>query len=168
MALITDPDLLNQGTEVTINTTTRMITLNLAGDLSADGVTLQALYSFLKEEWKNDSTKIPFPFPMVAITSEQFEFVSDWEPADNATRKLIRTGGWAEVTTAGARKREYLGVVTLGSIDSADTAYYAFAGDSARTVFTYPGPVNEAIQTFGDASNGNFDKRSLVLTVLIS
>lgn len=167
MALITDPDLLNQGTEVTINTTTRLITLNLAGNLSADGVTLQALYSFLKEEWKNDATKIPFPFPMVAITSEQFEFVSDWEPANNATRKLIRTGGWAEVTTAGARKREYLGVVTLGSIDSADTAYYAFAGDSARTVFTYPGPVNEAIQTFGDASNGNFDKRSLVLTVYI-
>lgn len=167
MALITDPDFLNQGTEVTINTTARTITLNLAGNLSADGVTLQALYSFLKEEWKNDATKIPFPFPMVAITSEQFEFVSDWEPANNATRKLIRTGGWAEVTTAGARKREYLGVITLGFIDPADTAYYAFAGDSARTVFTYPGPVNEAIQTFGDASNGNFDKRSAVLTVYI-
>lgn len=50
MALITDPDLLAQGVEVTITTGTRQITLNLAGDLSADGVTMQCLYSFLKEE----------------------------------------------------------------------------------------------------------------------
>lgn len=167
MAIITDPDFLNQGTEITINTTTRLITLNLAGNLSADGVTLQALYSFLKEEWKNDATKIPFPFPMVAITPEQFEFVADWVPANDATRKLIRNGGWAEFTAAGVKEREYLGVITLGFIDPADTAYYAFAGAGSRTVFTYPGPVNEAIQTYGDASNGNFDSRASVLTVYI-
>ncbi len=136
MALITDPDFLTQGTEVTINTAARTITLNLAGNLSADGVTLQALYSFLKEEWKNDATKIPFPFPMIAITPEQFEFVSDWVPANDATRKLIRTGGWSEVTAAGVIERQYLGVVTLGFIDPADTAYYAFAGAASRTVFT--------------------------------
>lgn len=167
MALITDPDFLTQGTEVTINTAARTITLNLAGNLSADGVTLQALYSFLKEEWKNDATKIPFPFPMIAITPEQFEFVSDWVPANDATRKLIRTGGWSEVTAAGVVERQYLGVVTLGFIDPADTAYYAFAGAAGRTVFTYPGPVNEPIQIYGDASNGNFDSRNSVLTVYI-
>lgn len=167
MPLITDPDDLTSGTEVTINTTARTITLNLAGNLSADGVTLQALYSFLKERWKNDNALIPFPFPMIAITPEQFEFVSDWVPVNDATRKLIRNGGWAEVTAVGAVEREYLGVITLGNIDSGDTAYYAFAGDAARTSFTYAGPVNEAIQTFGDSSNGNFDKRSLVLRVYI-
>ena len=167
MTIITDPDLLNQGTEVTINSTTRKITLNEAGNLSSDGVTLQALYSFLKEEWKNDALLIPFPFPMIAITPEQFEFISDWEPANNPTRKLIRQGGWAEVTSAGAKKREYLGIITLGNIDASDTAYYAFSSDSAKTDFTYPGRVNEAIQIFGDASNGNFNKKTDTLSVFI-
>lgn len=167
MALITDPDNLTAGTEVTINTSARTITLNIAGNLSTDGVTLQALYSFLKERWKNDNTLIPFPFPMIAITPEQFEFVSDWVPANDATRKLIRTGGWAEVTTAGVVEREYVGVITLGNIDSGDTVYYAFASDSTRTAFTYSGPVNEAVQIYGDSSNGNFNKRSSVLTVYI-
>lgn len=164
MALIIDPDLLAQGVEVTITPSTKRITLNLAGDLSADGVTLKCLYSFLKEEWKSDATLIPYPFPMVAITPEQFEFVNDWEPTNDATRKLIRTGGWREITTAGGVKREYLGIISLGTITSVsktsgDKAYYAFESDTARTEFTYAGPVDEAIQTYGDASNGNFDKR---------
>lgn len=52
MALIIDPDDLNQGTEVTINTTAKTIALNVAGNLSDDGATGQAFYSFLKEECK--------------------------------------------------------------------------------------------------------------------
>jgi hypothetical protein len=172
MALITDPDLLAQGVEVTLTPGTKRITLNLAGDLSEDGVTLKCLYSFLKEEWKNDSSLIAYPFPMVAITPEQFEFVNDWEPANDATRKLIRTGGWREIDAASAVKREYLGIISLGDIDavsktSGDKAYYAFASDSARTEFTYAGPVNEAIQTYGNAANGNFDKRGDVIKTYI-
>jgi len=172
MALITDPDDLNQGTEITINTGTRQILLNEAGNLSDDGVTLQALYSFLKEEWKNDALLIPFPFPMVAITPEQFEFVEDWEPTNDAVRKLVRTGGWREIDTVAGVKREYAGIISLGTIDATDKntgdkAYYAFSTDTARTEFTYAGPVNEAIQTFGDASNGNFDKRTDSLTLYI-
>ena len=172
MALITDPDSLNQATEITINTSTLRITLNEAGNLSADGVTMRALYSFLKEEWRTAASLIPFPFPMVALTPEQFEVVEDWEPADDATRKLMRTGGWREIDAASAVKREYAGVVSLGNIDATsktvgDKAYYAFSTDTASTEFTYAGPVNEAVQTFGDASNGNFDKRSDTLTLYI-
>lgn len=167
MAIIFDPDQLNQATEVTINTAARTITLNTAGNLSTDGVTLQALYSFLKEEWRTDNTLIPFPFPMVAITPEQFEFVDNWVPADDATRKLIRTGGWREVDDTGATNREYAGIVTLGAIGALNTVYYAFSTDTAKTDFTYSGPVNEAIQTFGDATNGNFDNRSDILTLYI-
>ena len=172
MALITDPDDLNQATEVIIDTTALTIDLALAGNLSEDGVTMQTLYSFLKEEWRTDSALIPFPFPMVAITPEQFEFVSDWEPADDAARKLMRTGGWREIEDGGAIKREYAGIISLGNIDATDKttgdrAYFAFSSDTAETVFTYAGPVNEAVQTFGDASNGNFDKRTDVLTLYI-
>ena len=167
MALITDPDQLNQSTEITINTSAKTITLNVAGNLSNDGVTGQALYSFLKEEWKNDSSLIPYPFPMVSITPEQFEFVEDWVPANDTTRNLIRSAGWREITAASAVKREYMGIVTLGSIGSSNRAYFAFANDTAKTDFDFDGPVNQGIQTFGDASNGNYDKRNQVLTVFI-
>ncbi len=167
MALITDPDDLNQGTEITIDTSGQTIALAVAGNLSNDGVTGQALYSFLKEEWKNDASLIPYPFPMVSITPEQFEFIQDWVPANDTTRNLIRTAGWREITAADAVEREYMGIISLGNIDGADTPYFAFSSDSAKTDFDFAGTINQAIQTFGDASNGNFDKRSDTLTVYI-
>ena len=40
-------------------------------------------------------------------------------------------------------------------------------GGGGQTDFDFTGPVNQAIQTFGDASNGNVDKRSDTLTVYI-
>ena len=167
MALITDPDDLNQGTEITIDTSGQTVALAVAGNLSNDGVTGQALYSFLKEEWKNDASLIPYPFPMVSITPEQFEFIEDWVPANNTTRNLIRTAGWREITAGDVIEREYMGVISLGNIDGADTPYFAFSSDAAKTDFDFAGTINQAIQTFGDASNGNFDKRSDTLTVYI-
>lgn len=172
MAFITDPDNLTQGVEVTIDTTNRLITLNSAGNLgdvgtlaSSNGVTHQALYSFLKEEWRSDPTLIPFPFPITAITPEQFEWINDWEPADDATRNLIRTGGWREVATgATTPKREYLGIISLGNIDAGDTPYFFFSSQSSATSFDFDGPVNQAIQTYED---GYFDYRNDVLTVSI-
>ena len=167
MALITDPDDLNQSTEITIDTSAKTIALSVAGNLSDDGVTGQALYSFLKEEWKNDATLIPYPFPMVSITPEQFEFIEDWVPANDTTRNLLRSCGWREITAADVIEREYMGIVSLGNIDGADTGYYAFSTDTAKTDFDFAGTINQAIQTFGDSSNGNFDKRSDTLTVYI-
>ena len=167
MALIIDPDDLNQGTEVTINTTAKTIALNVAGNLSNDGATGQAFYSFLKEEWKNDAALIAYNFPMVSITPEQFEFVEGWTPANDTTRNLLRNAGWREINASDVLEREYMGVISLGNIDATSTAYYAFSSDTAKTDFDFTGPVNQAIQTFGNASNGNFDKRSDTLTVYI-
>lgn len=178
MALITDPDQLNQGTEVTYATGALTVAAAIAGNLSEDGVTGQCLYSFSKEEWLNDAGLIDFTFPMLAITPEQFEFgnngsvFSDWKPLDDTTRKLIRTAGWREYDASGATLREYMGVITLGNIDATsktvgDKVKYAFASDAATTDMTYAGPANEAIQIYGDAANGNFDKRTEVLTTSV-
>lgn len=167
MALITDPDDLNQGTEVTIDTGAKTIALNVAGNLSNDGVTFQAVYSFFKEEWKNDASLIAYPFPFVSITPEQFEFVEGWKPANDTTRNLLRSAGWREINASGVIEREYMGIISLGNIDAADTPYFAFSSDTAKTDFAFAGPINQAIQTFGDASNGNYDKRSDTLTVFI-
>lgn len=174
MAFITDPDSLNDGTELVIDEVNRTISLVAAGNLAdpgttaADnGVTGQALYSKLKELWRTNADYIKIPFPMVAITPEQFEFVEDWVPLNDTTRNFIRNAGWAEITAASATEREYIGVITLGNIDGGDTAYYFFSSQAAATSFDFDGPVNQAIQTFGDASNGNFDRRTDVLTVNI-
>lgn len=186
MALITDPDLLRRSTqaagavedgEIYIDTTAKTIELISTTDwassnlVPADGVTLQALYSKLKELWKSEADLIAFPFPMEAITSEQFEFLSDWELKDTTTasRTYIRNAGWTEKDATGTIKQEYLGAITLGSFveEATQYAYYAWEGDTAPTQFTYPGPVNEAIKIYGDATHGNFDNRTTKLTLYI-
>lgn len=160
MALITDPDNLNQATEVVISTANKTIRLLEAGNLSTDGVTFQALYSFLKEEWKNDSLLIPYSFPLVAITPEQYEFIDEWVPFNDATRKLIRTGGWKEIDADGFINKEYTGIVTLGTFedDVNDIAYYQQGADPTDTTatvsFTYAGPVNEAIEVLSENVSG--------------
>ncbi len=132
------------------------------GNLSVDGVTLQAIYSFTKEEWKNDPVLIPHPFPFTAITPEQFEMTDDWVFHTGAiapgttteTRKLVRTGGWREITEAGDLTQEFVGVVSLGSFEdpAADIAYYQQGSDPTDTGstvnFTFAGPVNEAINSY--------------------
>lgn len=160
MAIIYDPDTLVDTTDVVVNTTAKTIQIKTTGNISDEGatggVTGQCLYSWLKEEWKTNSTYIRHPFPMEAITPEQFEFINGWAPADDATRKLIRTAGWTEKNAAGDVLRRYMGVVSLGSLGGTDQPYYRFGTDDG-TNFTYAGPINEAVQIFGDASNGDFD-----------
>jgi hypothetical protein len=161
MAKIIDPDLLTQGTEVTINTTTKIISLSATGNMTTEGVSMQSLYSFLKEEWKNDVTLIPFPFPMVCIDAEagKYELGTDgisfngWaiDTATSATSgyKLVRDAGWMSYNTTGGSAKAYSGIVTLGSVGVGDQLYYEqeqYAPATALTNFTYTGPVNEPIE----------------------
>jgi hypothetical protein len=131
------------------------------GLVDAAGVTEQAKYSFLKEEWKNDSTLIPFIFPMVAITPEQYEYSDNWNPVDDLnaspatyrSRKLTRTGGWSELDTAGLLLKQYICAITLGTfVEATDRAYYQQGADptdtGAAVDFDFDGPVNESILTY--------------------
>ena len=160
MPKITDPDLLNQGTEITINTADRTVELSIAGNLSTDGLRMQTLYSFLKEEWKNDSELIKYPFPMISITDEQFEFISDWKPIDVNTTNLFRDGGFACVSTAGVMLEQYIGFITLGSIGASDQIYYQQVQNGVATNVVLTGASNQCIKVFGNADNGNFDLRT--------
>ena len=158
MALINDPDNLNQGTEVVIDTAGKTIQLVKAGNLSDDGVTLQALYSFLKEEWKNDNNLIKYSFPMEAITSEQFEFIGGWTYADTTTLSLFRNGGFA-VRDGASIAEEFIGVITLGSIGTTDQVYFQQEIDGSATDIIFTGAVNQCVKVYGDSSHGNFDYR---------
>ncbi|APU88974.1 hypothetical protein Rctr197k_178 [Virus Rctr197k] len=145
---------------VHIDTGARHIWLIDQGNLSTDGVLLQTVYSFLKEEWKNDAALIRHPFPLVAITPEQFEIGNDgvanngWTWHDVQTRKRLRTGGWRELQNDGDVAAEWAGVISLGSFEDSvnDQAYYQQGNDptdtAAATNFTFSGPVNEAIETY--------------------
>lgn len=167
MAKLVDPDDLNQGVEVTITPgVSGSIKLNPgSGNLIyADGVTGQCVYSFLKEEWKTDDNLIKFPFPMIAITEEQFELIDNWNWDDQTTKNTVRDAGWSYKNTAGVSREEYMNLTTLGSFlnSGTDTAYYVqstptSAGTPVDTVF--PGEVNQAIQIFGGVNYGNFDYR---------
>lgn len=164
MALITDPDLLTQGTEVDIDTTAKTIALNIAGNLSTDGVTLKALYSFLKEEWHDDVDLPAFGYPMEPITDEAYELKEGWDFADDASRYLIRTGGWTVRNVAGLTTQQWAGIVGLGSIESNDQLYY-YQGTGSPVDFELQGQVNQAVQILSDPNGDGsyadgYDRRS--------
>lgn len=137
---------------------------SLTGGVNATdtGVILQFLYSFAKEEWKNDNTLIVHPFPFTAITPEQFELNFGWTFHRGAVGKgttyeatqLIRTGGFREVAVNGTLNDEFASIVSLGTFEDAtnDKAYFQQGDDitdtTAPTDFSFFGPVNEVVTTY--------------------
>lgn len=151
MALITSSWDLNQNTEVVFDTTNKTIELLVAGNLSTDGVTLKALYSFTKEEWKDDSALVKFDFPFTPITDESFELKDGWNFKDASTKYLIRTGGWSVVDEATWNNTEiWAGVVGLGSIESDDQLYFDQWNGAINIQLT--GQVNQAVQIYSDTN----------------
>lgn len=160
MPKITDPSFLSQALEVTFNVTTKTMKLNIAGNLSTDGVTLQALYSFAKEQWKADPILIKYPFPIVAITEQKFDLVNGWDFFDLPTRNLIRDAGWALKDAANVSLEEYMGFISLGSVGTLDQIYYQQAAIDPGTNVVLKGAANQAIKIYGDASRGALDYRN--------
>ena len=158
------------------NTSEQILGNDTSGDglgAVADGVTLQAVYSFGKEEWRVDSLEtelttnyaddlIRHEFPFEAITSEQFEVGGgtahdNWNWFNEYTRKKVRTAGWAAKTRTGTGDLErYTGIITLGSLDADAQVYYQQTDViTAKADFTFLGPVNEALLIYDDASADN-------------
>jgi hypothetical protein len=201
MPTIVDPDGLfdtggdSAGKNIHIDTALRTIKIrnNSAAPkgpvLDETGVTLQALYSFLKQEWKDDPNSkqlIAYPFPLVAITPEQFEWRFGWSPADDSSRSLIRTAGWREFSTDDTTlKRQYIGTISLGNIDGdqnqdgagdQDFVYYAFFDSANGTSkagpfdYNFPGEVNQAVLTYKDSDanqTAELDFRGDILRLFI-
>ncbi len=168
MAKITDPDSLVAGNQAALGTSAnvlidpvyRMVHLAEFGDLvEADGVTMQAFYSFLKEEWKDTAELLKYTFPMVAITPEQFEFIANWQPADMPTVYMFKDGGFAVKDNAGASSSEFAGIITLGTLGATDQVYYLQEDHEysiAKNIFL-PGAVNQCVKTFGTGSSSSLE-----------
>lgn len=154
------------------------------GDVK-DGITLQALYSYGKDEWRVDSLitdlsgdynddLIRYEFPFEAITSEQFEIGGgaahdNWNWFNVYSRKKVRTGGWAEKTRTQVGDQDlarWTGVVTLGTLDADTQVYYQQVDvNTTKVDFTFTGAVNEAIQVIDDPNQDGvfadgFDRRN--------
>lgn len=139
------------------------------GDVK-DGITLQAIYSFGKDEWRVDSLitdlsgdynddLIRTEYPFEAITSEQFEIGGgtahdNWNWFNDYSRKKVRTGGWAEKTRTQVGDQDlarYTGVVTLGALDIDTQVYYQQTSVVTPKVdFTFTGVVNESVLIYRD------------------
>lgn len=138
------------------------------GNVSVDGATGQAIYSFAMQEWKDDDFLIAnSPFPMLTIDSDAGKFIIGQDISGNntganwldstgfsiRTRKLLRNAGWDEVDANGNIIAREVGIVTLGAFEDAttDKAYFQFGNDTTvdDTIdFNFAGPVNEAIRFF--------------------
>lgn len=170
MAKITSKASLNVGTELVIDETAKTIQLVAAGNLVAkDGVTLQAVYSKLVDLWATASYQ-DSPFPMYAIDalSGQFQIGTDgatysgWTWLDDTTRNMLRDGGWSEYSAGGALQAQYAGFVGLGAIGPAGTVqpYFQLAPTDAPTNFPFTDQFNVGTKVYGDATHGDFDKRT--------
>lgn len=172
MAKITSKASLNVGTELTVNTGTKKITLNVAGNLVAkDGVSWQALYSKIVDLWTTSAyNDFPFPFYALDVLSGQYLMGTDgatyngWIFNDDASRGYMRDGGWSEYNASGGLGRQYSGMVSLGTVSSGAQLYYQTTSTGAPTNFLYTDAVNQGVQVYGNATNDatttNFDTRT--------
>ena len=173
MAKITSRAQLNVGTELTVNEVARTFTLNVAGNLVAkDGVSIQALYSKFVDLWATASYQdSPFPMNAIDTLSGQYQIGVDpqgnfngWAPANDTTRNMLRDGGWEEYNSGGTLLRVYAGFIGLGTINAGAQPYYHLGASDAPTNFPFTDQFNVGVQVFGNAANGNFDKRTYAKT----
>jgi hypothetical protein len=155
------------------DTYSKKVWLFKQGNMDDEGVTFQALYSFSKEEWKDDAFLIKFDFPFIAITPEQFEIQDGWSWYDDVvtpagetgrrTREMLRTAGWEEFDpqNGSLTNKIYSGIISLGTFEATDGegfAYFQQGSDNtdttAPTNFVFEGPVNEGVLVY-DYNFGN-------------
>jgi len=174
---------------VHFDTDTKLLYLLEQGNLSADGVTMLALHSFIKEEWKGDDALPMHPFPMIGIDFDagKWEFgvdpsgnYSGWKPAEDDagnsiyTRRLVRNAGWNEYDNAGVLQKRFANITTLGSFEDEanDKAYYALGDDptdtGAAVDFVYAGPVNEVVKFYEEIGDLSGDTPSFATTSTIT
>jgi hypothetical protein len=169
MPKIVDPNLLNVGVEISLDPVAKTFTLNEAGNMIAkDGVSGKALWLKFNQLWAT-ATYQPYDFPMNKIDNRSGQYVfgkdpngkfTGWAPANDATRNMIRDAGWEEYDGAGVLTRVYVGVVVGSNAPAGTQFFYQKASGGPAIDFVFTDSPNQAVQVYGNATNGNFDTRS--------
>lgn len=126
--------------------------------INLDGLRFEALYAFENQERRTDESLRAYD-RFTAGTFKfggAYDFVNGRVPANDTDRKLFRGSGWRELTGSTVN-RLYFGPKGLGAIEASSVPSYQSAQYGTSTDFTKLGNIDEALQVFGDAVNGNFD-----------
>lgn len=118
-----------------------------------DGIKLEALYPFERQERRLDETLRRFEESAKGTFkfAGAYETINGWQ-IDAADRQKIRGSGWIERDDSAAIGRIYFGPLSLGNIEATSQPYYQLVDGGVPTDFAKPGPVDEPIQVFGDAA----------------
>ena len=164
MARITAKANCSDGTEMTVNLSTKKVTLNIAGNLSAgaaNGITGAALFGALSDLWNSGATHNQYRMPFAMADGPiktMLEFRQGWEFFSTASAALLRSCGFAYIDTSDVTQEEWLCLVQGGTLaDAADQPYYLLDGDAAKTNFGVADAFNECIQVY---DNGVIDRRT--------
>lgn len=148
-----------------------------ANPLTEDlGIKLEALYAFERQERRTDETlrQYDYFFTGTFKFGGAYEIVNDRKFYDTDTggvnsltvddRFKVRGSGWIERDAAGAIGRIYYGNKSLGNIEAASQPYYQLSDGGAPVNYDKDGPIDEAVQVFGDiavdTNTTTFDTRT--------
>jgi len=164
---------------VHFDTDTRLVYLLEQGNMDADGATMLAIHSFMKEEWKAIDNYLmdraaSFPVTGISFNAGEWQIGVDpsgnnngWDWADDITaetqrtRKLVRNAAWDEVDAVGVTQQKHFNVTTIPTSgafeDALDQAYYWFGTDNTDTAapvdYEFAGEVNEAVQYYAEVGD---------------
>lgn len=140
-----------------------------------EGIKMEALYAFERQERRLDETlrQYDYFFTGTFKFGGAYNIVNNrkFDDADGSVTSLtiddrfkIRGSGWNELDAAGDTARIYYGNVSLGNIESLSQPYYQLSDGGAPVNYDKDGPIDEAVQVFGDitkdANTTTFDTRT--------
>jgi hypothetical protein len=134
-----------------------------------DGIKLEAVYAFEKQERLADETLRTEQQYLVGDFkfAGAYSFLNSRKPASAADRAIIRGSGWNEIALDGAVDRIYFGNKGLSNIEAASQPYYQLADGGEPFDFAAVGQIDEAVQVLGTTANvpsdsaaGDFDTRT--------
>jgi hypothetical protein len=123
-----------------------------------DGLKFEAMYALENRERRFDETLRAYD-RWTGGTFKfggAYKFINGRAPANAGTRGLVRGSGWNEETGV-AVNRIYFGTKGLGVILATSFPSYQTNQYLASTDFPKGGNIDEAVQVFGDVSNGSFN-----------
>ena len=172
MTMLTDPDSLIVGTNLTLNTAARTFDFIASADgsttnglIAKDGVDANALWSKFVDLWATVTYK-PYPFPMNKIDNRSGQYVfgrdpggtyNGWKPGSDATRQMIRNGGWNEYSNTGVLNRVYFGAVLQGGVSAGSQCYYQKEATGPAIDYTFTDLPNVRCLAM---RNDSFDNRT--------
>jgi len=127
-----------------------------------DGVRFEAIYAFENQERAADESLRLYDRWTGGTfkAGGAYNFVSGKLPSTDPDRQIIRGSGWNELDLAGSPTRIYFGNRGLSNIYPGSQPYYQLGFHSQAIDYAKVGQIDEAVQVYGDALNGNFDSRS--------